>query len=85
MSSPYLPCLTAFILVRGPVGWVQADALPEDEDVFIAGVLPEINRAKVQLQKKNLSPALPFRGGPGRGSSLVPPVKYRPRREAVRL
>jgi methanol--5-hydroxybenzimidazolylcobamide Co-methyltransferase len=33
----------------------QADALPEDEDAFIAGVLPEINRTKVRLEEYGIS------------------------------
>jgi methanol--5-hydroxybenzimidazolylcobamide Co-methyltransferase len=33
----------------------KADALPEDEEAFIAGVLPEINRTKVRLQEYGIS------------------------------
>ena len=49
----------AFTLTRAEIGWLnrlskQAEQLPEDEDEFIASVLPDLSREKVRLDQYRL-------------------------------
>ena len=49
-------------LGRGERRWLDrlstaADALPEDEDAFLAGVLPAVDRGKIRLDEYELEPA----------------------------